>query len=399
MSGLLARVCRTSFYSGSIQRYTAPAIEVIPIQLGATQQQLIVRGKSTKPKRRKVHPFHWWVRKHRAEGDYEDYLTKENKSFLLEEAQKTYLAPNESPLREEPWPLGQWTEGVRRTGIIARKIGVQPMWTNDGKRVLSTLLQVCDQNVLDFIKSEDFAHSRFGFKSRGYGALIVGADSRLPFRYTQAYLDLFKKAGCMPKKKITRFLISDSAAIQPGTPLFAGHFRPGDWVNVYGKTIDKGFMGAVKRWGLKGNRATHGCTKSHNRAGSMGSRGRVLKGRKMPGHEGNERKLCAGLKVWRINHQHNVIWVHGPAVPGPTNAFVYIYDSLFGKKAPTAENPPPFPTYYPDPENPLPVEVYDKDFHRHDDSSIVLEEEQQVKRELKVKAKMKSKVKAGGKKR
>lgn len=65
--------------------------EVIPIQLGATQQQLIVRGKSTKPKRRKVHPFHWWVRKHRAEGDYEDYLTKENKSFLLEEAQKTYL--------------------------------------------------------------------------------------------------------------------------------------------------------------------------------------------------------------------------------------------------------------------------------------------------------------------
>ncbi|OQR72463.1 39S ribosomal protein L3 [Tropilaelaps mercedesae] len=389
MSGILARILRSPLVIGGIQRCAQPTTAALPLQYNGTQQ-VTLREKSTKPKRRKVHPFHWWVRKNRKDTS-EDHLTKENKAFLVEEAQKAYLAPGESPLREEPWPVGEWTPGARRTGILARKIGIYPMWTKDGKRLLTTLLQVCDQNVLDFIPSEQYAMTRFGYKGRGLGALIVGADIRQPFRFTQAYLNLFKKAGVPPMKKITRFLISDSAALQPGTPLFAGHFRPGDYVNIYGKTIDRGWMGAVKRWGMKGLRKTHGVTKSHNRAGAMGGpRDRILKGKKMGGHEGSERKLLPGLKIWRINHKYNVIWVHGPSVPGSTNSFVHIFDSTYGKKAPKADNPPRFPTYFPDPDNPLPEEEYDKDLHPFHEPSIVIEDEVQVQRKMKVKAKVKA---------
>lgn len=110
----------------------------------------------------------------------------------------------------------------------------------------------------------------------------------------------------------------------------------------------------------------------------------------MGGHDGSERRLLPGLKILRVNYKYGVIYVQGPAVMGETNAFVQIYDTLISRKKPKLDDLPPFPTYFPDAENPLPEEVYDETVHRFEDPSIVFQEEVQVKRKLKVKAKAKA---------
>ncbi|KAK8769169.1 hypothetical protein V5799_010905 [Amblyomma americanum] len=345
---------------------------------------------STTIKRRKTYPFHWWAPRKRKVRDQE-HILPENYAFLQELAQKKYLQPGESPLREEPWPVATWTPESRRTGVIGRKIGIYPMWTNTGRRLLTTLIQVLDNHVIDYIPPEQYAKTRFGYRDKGRGCLVVGAGSADPMNFKAPYLKLFEKSGVMPKKKLTRFLITPDAAIPPGTPLTAAHFRPGDYVNVYGKTRGHGFQGVMKRWGMKGGPATHGTTKAHRRLGAIGGpRGIIQKGKRMPGHMGQERRLVVGLRVWRINTLHNVLFVQGPAVPGHTLALVKVYDSTHAKRAHSPEDPPPFPTYYPDPERPLPEEMYDKELQPFEAPSITFEDEEvQVKKKAKVKAKTK----------
>ena len=113
----------------------------------------------------------------------------------------------------------------------------------------------------------------------------------------------------------------------------------------------------------------------------------------MGGHEGSERRFQIGIQILRINYQHGVIYVKGPACPGNVGAFVCIYDCRTHKKrAETVlpDNMPPFPTYFPDPSKPLPEDVYAKNVHPFDAPSIEFQEEEQVKRKLKVKAKAKA---------
>ncbi|KAF6100230.1 mitochondrial ribosomal protein L3 [Phyllostomus discolor] len=177
-----------------------------------------------------------------------------------------------------------------------------------------------------------------------------------------AKLEFYQELGLPPKQKIKIFRITDNAAIKPGTPLYAAHFRPGQYVDVTAKTIGKGFQGVMKRWGFKGQPATHGQTKTHRRPGaiSTGDVARVWPGTKMPGQMGNIDRTEFGLKIWRINTKHNIIYVNG-SVPGHRNCLVKIRDSKlpaykdFGKNL-------PFPTYFPDgDEEELPENLYDED--------------------------------------
>jgi len=85
---------------------------------------------------------------------------------------------------------------------------------------------------------------------------------------------MFKNAGVPPKRKLTKFMITENAAVQPGTPLYASHFRVGDYVDVGAKTIGFGFQGVMKRFGFKGGPRSHGATKFHRKRGTVGS-GRV----------------------------------------------------------------------------------------------------------------------------
>ncbi|XP_054715330.1 39S ribosomal protein L3, mitochondrial-like [Uloborus diversus] len=329
----------------------------------------------------KVHD-NYWVPRRRALTD--DKLTEENKAFLQDVIEERFLKPGESPLKEnQEVERAKWTPESVRVGVIARKIGAYPMWKKNGEKVYTTLLQVVDNHVIRYNPPEIFSQSKYysntSNKNRTYGSLVVGAENADPQLFTAAYNGLFAEAGVMPKKKLTRFRITPDAKIEPGTPLFANHFRVGDHVNVRGITRYQGFQGVMKRYGFKGGPKTHGCTKSHRRPGCIGGgRGRgVWKGKKMPGLMGGRYRLHVGLKVWRINTKYNVIYVHGSGVPGGINSYCTIYDSYVTKKHHTEESPPPFPTFYPeDVSEPLPENTFDKDLHTFSEPSVIIEEEE-----------------------
>nr|CAG4644012.1 EOG090X07HN [Lepidurus arcticus] len=321
-------------------------------------------------KRRHTHPAYWHMKKNRTHE--EEDVTTDNRNFVKEVVQDRYGVsalpgakvelPQDSPLQGLNWVPGEWVPKSFRTGVIAKNIGCYPMWEKDGTKVLCTLLQVLDNHVVKYVPPEEYIHSIHGLKHHrktrlNLGCLVVGAEATDPQKFTRQYCSLFSGSGLMPKKRLTRFIISPNAALLPGTPLTAAHYRIGDFVDVAGKTIDYGFQGAVKRWGMKGGPASHGTTKAHRRVGSIGGGGekaRVWPGTKMPGHMGSARRTMRGLEILRINYKYNVLYVRG-TVPGITNSHVNIYDTVLPLKKPTT--PPCFPTFMGDPDK-LEEEVF-----------------------------------------
>jgi len=316
-------------------------------------------------------------------------LTYDNKSFVQDMIKKTYgsnpldsyvrpeiqSAESGSLLRPElqPWHRGGWDEyGARtkRTGILARKIGVAPMWFANGTRVAATMLQVEDNHVIKYIPPEDFAKTMVGQKRSvpkiyGYntpihlGCLVVGALSSDPQKFTKDYCGLFTDSGVMPKKLLARFPVTPNALIQPGTPLNAAHFEPGQFIDAQARTSRKGFHGGMKRHGFSGMPSDErGCTKSHRRVGNIGSgraKHRVWPGQKMPGHVGGRFKTMYGLHILRINYTHNVIYVLGQSIPGEPGEMVKLFDSKVPAKR-VKNKPRCFPTCYPEDVEKLPQE-------------------------------------------
>lgn len=312
-----------------------------------------------------VPPF-WHTQKTRTL--YPEDVTRENESFINEIISDKYNN-SVSPLRSEPLERSQWTPKSERCGVIAKKIGVYPLWKKDGTRILTTLLQVSDNHVIKYIPPEECEkrnYFRKSFQTYHTGTLIVGADQSNPREFTKEYSSLFAEAGVLPKKRLTKFRVTPDAVLAPGTPLYASHYRPGDYVDVAAKTIDRGFQGVMKRWGFHGGPASHGTTKSHRRPGNTGGGGekaRIWPGKKLPGHMGNIHRILKGLKVWRVNTKHNVIWVSGPNVPGSTGSYVLIYDCSLPTRQVTEENHPHFPTFFQDEEEDLPENLYDEKLH------------------------------------
>lgn len=117
--------------------------------------------------------------------------------------------------------------------------------------------------------------------------------------------------------------------------------------------------------------ASHGVTKTHRRGGNIGGggeKGRVWPGTKMPGHMGNRYRVAKGLKIWRINTKHNVIWVQGTAIPGETNSICYIYDTILPTRR--FKDPPPFPTFLREAGQEYPEDIYAEDVHSFADPTI-----------------------------
>ncbi|XP_058128067.1 large ribosomal subunit protein uL3 [Anopheles ziemanni] len=300
----------------------------------------------------------WFVKKTRTL--HNEQFTEDNSAFLNEMKRETILkAANRSQsnlvkLANED-QLAEWSPGLKRTGVIAKKIGQYPMWTKNGQKIRTTLLQIIDNEVVKYIPPEDYRPAQEPRQSRNwrkpYGCLLVGAEHGDPSLFTKDYAGLFAHSGVLPKKHLCRFLISPEAQLPPGTALTVNHFRVGDFVDVRGLTVDRGFQGVVKRHGFKGMPKSHGVTKTHRRPGNIGAGGgkaRVWPGTKMPGHMGNRWRVLRGLQILRINPQYNVLWVMGSNIAGSTNGIVYIYDTILplrkhgAKGAPAG--PPPFPT-------------------------------------------------------
>jgi large subunit ribosomal protein L3 len=134
---------------------------------------------------------------------------------------------------------------------------------------------------------------------------------------------------------LVEFRVSADALLEVGAELSAAHFLAGQFVDVTGTTIGKGFAGVMKRWNFGGLRATHGVSVSHRSHGSTGNRqdpGRVFKGKKMAGHLGDERVTTQNIKVVSTDAERGLIMVKG-AVPGPEGSFVLVRDAV-KRKAP-----------------------------------------------------------------
>jgi large subunit ribosomal protein L3 len=127
---------------------------------------------------------------------------------------------------------------MARTGVIARKLGHFPLWLKTGKRIDTTVLQVADNHVIKYYPPAQFdpTYRKPLKKYDRFGCLLIGSEAIDPNRLTATYMGLFKGSGVMPKKNLSRFIISPQAALLPGTPLNVTHFRVGDHVDVRGKT-------------------------------------------------------------------------------------------------------------------------------------------------------------------
>ncbi|XP_057684319.1 39S ribosomal protein L3, mitochondrial [Corythoichthys intestinalis] len=298
----------------------------------------------------------------------DEHLTDEHQKYIRREIAEEYrqqTADKLYPLKDEPWERHEWTEGSRRVGLVAVKLGMAPLWTKTGERHAVTLLQVQDCHVIKHISKEDFDGRT--------AALVVGGKNVSPFHRSEQRMEMFMNAGVPPKQKVTIFKVSDNALIKPGTPLYAAHFRPGQYVDVTAKSIGKGFQGVMKRWGFKGQPASHGQTKTHRRPGASGPGGdpaRVFKGKKMPGQMGNIYVTAYGLKIWRVNTKHNVLYVNG-SVPGHRSCLLKVRDSTLPTRLSTLSSPP-FPTFFAEEEDNLAEDLYDEDMFIHTEESLSL---------------------------
>ncbi|XP_052849551.1 39S ribosomal protein L3, mitochondrial [Drosophila gunungcola] len=319
---------------------------------GVAVTQVREKGHLSRPRLRNPQ---WFLRKEVTR--YDDHMTAENKQFVNELGGENFGVPaikkdvqeNLIKTKEAAANEASWNPGLRRCGLIARKIGQYPLWLKNGERIRTTLLQIADNHVIKYIPPEEYlpAQTPKVHNLSKRGCILVGAETTNPVLLTKEYSGIFRDSGVVPKKNLARFIVSPEAKIEPGTPLNVNHFGVGDFVDVRGKTVDHGFQGVVKRHGFKGMPASHGVTKTHRRAGNIGGggeKGRVWPGTKMPGHMGNRWRIIKGLRVWRINTKYNVMWVQGSSVPGPTGGLVYIYDTILPLRK--NKEAPPFPTFY-----------------------------------------------------
>jgi large subunit ribosomal protein L3 len=207
-----------------------------------------------------------------------------------------------------------------RTGILAEKLGMTRVFADDGSHVPVSVLRIEACEVVATRRPD----------SDGYAAVQVGIGRAKAKKVTKPMRGHFAKAKVTPKARLGEFRVSDDALLEPGTPLTVGHFVIGQYVDVCGTSIGKGFAGAMKRWGFKGLRASHGVSVSHRSHGSTGNRqdpGKVFKGKKMAGHMGDRRVTVQNLEVIGIDEDRGLLLVKG-AVPGARGGYVRVTDAI-----------------------------------------------------------------------
>ncbi|MCH7831356.1 MAG: 50S ribosomal protein L3 [Proteobacteria bacterium] len=211
-----------------------------------------------------------------------------------------------------------------RTGLIARKVGMSRLFGDDGTHVPVTVLDIGGCQVVAQKTAE----------RDGYNALQLGWGMAKVKNVTKAMRGHYAKAKVEPKRKLTEFRVSEDGLVDVGTELSAAHFVTGQFVDVSGTSIGKGFAGVIKRHGFSGLGASHGVSLSHRSQGSTGQcqdPGKVFKGKKMAGQMGNVTVTTQNLEVVGTDPERGLILVKG-AVPGSKDGYVRIADAV--KKLP-----------------------------------------------------------------
>ena len=218
-----------------------------------------------------------------------------------------------------------------RSGVIAKKLGMTRLFLEDGKQVPVTVLQL---DALQVVAQRTADRD-------GYVAVQLGAGEAKAKRTTAALRGHFAKANVAPKRKIAEFRVAAENLVEVGEEIIADHYFAGQFVDIAGTSIGKGFAGAMKRHNFGGLRASHGVSISHRSHGSTGQcqdPGKVFKGKKMAGHLGAVRVTTQNLQVVKTDADRGLILVKG-AVPGSRGGWVTIKDAV--KKAAPAGLPLP----------------------------------------------------------
>ena len=223
-------------------------------------------------------------------------------------------------------------------GILGKKIGTTQIFNEkNGERIAVTVLEVGPCEVIQKKTSE----------VEGYNCLQVGYCDLRKQNIKKPQEGHFKKAGTAVKQFLKEFKFCEEVygALKPGDKITIEQFNEGEYVDVSSTSKGKGFAGVMKRFNFHGRPATHGTHESFRGPGSIGMHqtpGRVVKGRKMPGHMGNETVTTQNLSIAKVDKENNLLYIRG-AIPGGKNALVVIRDSV--KK-------PSFPYYVKNEETP-----------------------------------------------
>ncbi|MCC1482533.1 50S ribosomal protein L3 [Roseibaca sp. Y0-43] len=214
-----------------------------------------------------------------------------------------------------------------RSGVIAKKLGMTRLFMEDGRQVPVTVLQLDGLQVVAQRTAD----------RDGYTAVQLGAGTAKAKRVPAPMRGHYAKASVAPKRKLAEFRVSPDNMIEVGEEITADHYFEGQFVDIAGTSIGKGFAGAMKRHNFGGLRASHGVSISHRSHGSTGQcqdPGKVFKGKKMAGHMGAVRVTTQNLQVVRTDSERGLIMVKG-AVPGSKGGWVTIKDAV---KKPFPEN-------------------------------------------------------------
>ncbi|HEX4299917.1 MAG TPA: 50S ribosomal protein L3 [Gammaproteobacteria bacterium] len=209
-------------------------------------------------------------------------------------------------------------------GVIGRKCGMTRVFAEDGASIPVTVIQV-ESNRITQVKGVD---------ADGYRSIQVTTGVRRATRVTKAMAGHYAKAGTGAGRLSGEFRLGkdEGADLKAGGEIKADIFKPGQYVDVTGTSIGKGFQGTIKRHHFTMGDATHGNSLSHRAPGSIGQRqtpGRVFPGKKMSGHLGAKRRTAINLQVVQVDAEKNLLLVKG-AVPGSEGGNVIVRPSARG---------------------------------------------------------------------
>lgn len=232
---------------------------------------------------------------------------------------------------------------ARRSGLIGEKLGMMNLFDHWGKHITCTVVRI-DNHVIHHNEAPDL--------KTGLTTIKVGSGKRKPKKTPDWLARMCERAGCDFKMRLHDFPVTEDALIPVGTELSARHFLPGQYIDVMGITVGRGFQGPMKRWGFKGLEASHGVSVAHRAHGSIGSTGvgKVFKGKKMAGRMGSKTTTMLNMRVYRVDPDRNLLFLLG-SLPGPNKGLLILKDAAV-KKWTAEDQVPPFPTFTPtDPAN------------------------------------------------
>lgn len=212
-------------------------------------------------------------------------------------------------------------------GLIGKKLGMSQIFDEHGNIIPVTVIKAGPCTVVQ----------KKTTVKEGYNALQIGFGEIVKTqRVNKPLTGHFKKANIAPVSVLKEFRVTDEdiEANEVGTVHSVEMFEPGDYVDITGTSKGKGFAGVMKRYGFGGAPASHGAHEYFRHGGSIGQNmtpGRVMKGKKMPGHLGNRKVTVQNLKIVDVRGDTNVLLIEG-AIPGPTNGYIVINKAVKKKK-------------------------------------------------------------------